>query len=205
MPPSPCPPTAATDRNQPLSRALLISLLLAVSCVPQTYRPDTSLRGIVHQASFEGGSKSTHWPGDFDLVDSSSAGGRGRSARAVPRRERPGVFVSLPIQPPRPVGSQTVLRFRYHLTGADTLIVQIFDATVQDNRHVLLEGIRQGRWTPMEIDFSRDSHRNDGTNPSEFTKGNLVDDIFFFVEGPGAANAVLHIDDVVLFDAEVTQ
>jgi hypothetical protein len=33
------------------------------------------------------------------------------------------------------------------------------------------------------LDFSRGSKRNDGTVNSQFTAGNLVDDIFFFSPG----------------------
>ncbi len=51
-------------------------------------------------------------------------------------------MISLQIEPPRPVGAKTKLRFRYHLTGASALTLQIFDATVQDNRHVRLNNLK---------------------------------------------------------------
>ena len=102
----------------------------------------------------------------------------------------------LGIAPPRPVGAHTKLRFRYHLTGGSTMTAQIFDATAQDNRHVNLAGLKQGEWTTQYVDFSRDSKRNDGTD-GPFVAGNLVDDLFFFVD----RNATLWVDEVVLFDA----
>lgn len=51
-------------------------------------------------------------------------------------------MISLQIEPPRPVGAKTKLRFRYHLTRASALTLQIFDATVQDNRHVRLNNLK---------------------------------------------------------------
>jgi hypothetical protein len=59
--------------------------------------------------------------------------------------------------------------------------VQIFDATVQDNRHIRLTGLKQREWTTTHLDFSRDARRNDGTGNSPFAAGNKVDDLFFFV------------------------
>ena len=76
------------------------------------------------------------------------------------------------------------------------MTVQIFDATVQDNRHVNLTGLKQGEWTTQYVDFTRNSRRNDGT-ADPFTAGNLVDDLFFFVP----AKATLWVDEVVLYDA----
>jgi hypothetical protein len=99
------------------------------------------------------------------------------------------------------VGAHTKLRYRYHLTGASAMTVQIFDATVQDNRHIRLGQLKQGEWATQYLDFSRDSRRNDGTPGSAFTAGNLVDDLFFFIEGDDAKTATLFVDEVVLFDA----
>jgi hypothetical protein len=81
------------------------------------------------------------------------------------------------------------------------MTVQIFDATVQDNRHVRLRDLKQNEWTTTYVDFTRDSRRNDGTANEKFAAGNLVDDLFFFVEGDGAGMATLFVDEVVLFDA----
>ena len=38
------------------------------------------------------------------------------------------------------------LRLQYHLTGASSMTVQIFDLTNQDNRHIRLKGLKQGSW-----------------------------------------------------------
>ena len=135
------------------------------------------------------------------IVETPPSGSHWRAARSVSTKDRKGQFISLPITPPRPVGLHTKLRFRYHLTGAAAMTVQIFDATVQDNRHLHLRDLKQKDWTTLYVDFSRESKRNDGTPNSQFAAGNLVDDIFFFLTGEGSDQGTLLIDEVVLYDA----
>jgi hypothetical protein len=156
---------------------------------------------IIFLAAFDTGPKEKYWPGDFELAEKPPEGAFWRVARAVPRRDGKSKLIRLQIQPPRPVGAQTKLRFRYHLTGATDMTAQIFDATVQDNRHVNLRQLKQGEWTTLYVDLSRDSRRNDGTANSPFTAGNKVDDLFFFVRPDGEREVELFVDEVVLFDA----
>jgi hypothetical protein len=161
--------------------------------------PEPFPNRVILLAEFDTGPKENYWPGDYLIAETPPAGAWWRAARSVPRRD--GVqMVVLPIAPPRPVGARTRLRFRYHLTGASSMIVQIFDATVQDNRHVRLTNLRTGEWTTTYVDFTRDARRNDGTANSAFAAGHLVDDLFFFLDGEGARTAALFLDEVVLFD-----
>ena len=80
------------------------------------------------------------------------------------------------------------------------MTVQIFDATVLDNRHVRLHGLKQNEWVTAYIDLARDSRRNDGTPNSRFTAGNKVDDLFFFLPA-SVPEPQLFLDEVVLYDA----
>ena len=163
--------------------------------------PEPFPNRVIFLAAFDTGEKEKYWPGDLTLVDNPPAGAYWKAARSV---SKPGIgqMISLRIDPPRPVGAHTKLRFRYHLSGASQMTVQIFDATVQDNRHIVLRDLLQNQWRTIYVDFSRDARRNDGTAKSEFAAGNLVDDIFFFVNSPETGSApVLLVDEVVLFDA----
>src|SRR6185295_8857840 len=120
---------------------------------------------VIFLAAFDTGPKEKYWPGDFEIVEKGlPADSWWRVARAVPRKEGKGKWIRLQINPPRPVGEHTKLRFRCHLAGASTLTAQIFDATDQDNRHVSLRDLKQGAWTTLEVDFTRDGRRNDGSN-----------------------------------------
>jgi hypothetical protein len=163
--------------------------------------PEPFPNRVVFLAAFDTGPKEKYWPGEFELVEQPPAGAWWRAAGNVPRKDGKGQFIRLQIEPPRPVGARTKLRFRYHLTGANAMTVQIFDATVQDNRHVQLRDLKQGAWTTVYVDLSRDSRRNDGTPNSHFAAGNLVDDLFFFLPSGAGDRVRLFVDEVVLFDA----
>ncbi|MBI4606579.1 MAG: hypothetical protein HY721_31845, partial [Planctomycetes bacterium] len=64
-----------------------------------------------------------------------------------------------------------------------------------------LTGLEEGAWRDAKVDFTRDGRRNDGSGGA-FAAGNLVDDLFFFVEAADGRDAELHIDEVVLYDGE---
>ena len=164
--------------------------------------PEPFPNRVIFLAAFDTGPKEKYWPGDFEIVDKDlPAGAYWRAARAVPRKDGRGKLVRLQIEPPRPVGARTKLRFRYYLDGASEMTVQIFDATVQDNRHIRLAGLKQREWTTKYLDFAHDSRRNDGTPNSRFSADNKIDDLFFFLSpGPGK-EAQLLVDEVVLYDA----
>ena len=124
------------------------------------------------------------------------------AARAVPRKDGKGKWIQIKIEPPRPVGARTKLRFRYHLSGAASLTAQIFDLTDGDNRHVRLgrDTLKERAWTTTHVDFTRDGRRNDGSS-APFAAGHVVDDLFFFVEPAGAGEVDFLVDEVVLYDA----
>lgn len=160
--------------------------------------PEPFPRRVIFLAAFDTGEKEKYWPGDLLLAENPPSGGFWRAARSVPN-PRGGQMITLRLQPPRPVGAHTKLRFRFHLAGAAEMTVQIFDATVQDNRHLNLRDLPQNEWQTRYIDFARDARRNDGTANSPFSAGHLVDDIFFFVPA-GTGPVALFLDEVVLFD-----
>ena len=156
---------------------------------------------VIFLAAFDTGPKDKYWPGDFEIADKGlPAGSYWRVARAVPRKGGKGKWIRLQIAPPRPVGARTRLRFRYHLTGASAMTVQVFDATDQDNRHIRLKGLKQGAWTTTYLDFTADGKRNDGRQ-TPFAADHKVDDLFFFVKPDGKKDVQLLVDEVVLYDA----
>jgi hypothetical protein len=159
---------------------------------------------VIFLAAFDTGtdvkSKAKYWPGEFELVSKNlPADSYWAVARAVPQKNG-GKWIRLQIEPPRPVGARTKLRFRYHLTGGSAMTVQIFDATNNDNRHINLTGCAQGKWTTQYLDFTANARRNDGSN-TPFAAGHKVDDLFFFIKPDADKSADLLIDEVVLYDA----
>jgi lysophospholipase L1-like esterase len=156
---------------------------------------------VIFLAAFDTGPKEKYWPGEFEIVEKDlPADSYWRVAKAVPHKNGKGKWIRLQIEPPRPVGEHTKLRFRYHLTGASALTVQIFDATDQDNRHIRLKDLKQGTWETVHVDFTRDGKRNDGKD-TPFGARHKVDDLFFLIESDDDVRARLLIDEVVLYDA----
>jgi hypothetical protein len=170
--------------------------------------PEPFPNRVIFQAAFDTGvdaaSKPKYWPGEFEAVSQTQGAPEDSYwgvAKAVRRREGSGKWIRLELAPMRRVGEHTKLRFRYHLTGASAMTVQIFDATDQDNRHIQCNDLQPGAWQWAILDFTSDARRNDGSQ-TPFAAGHMVDDLFFFVESEGDKEANLFVDEVTLFDAE---
>jgi lysophospholipase L1-like esterase len=170
--------------------------------------PEPFPRRVIFLAAFDTGPPEKYWPGEFELAEKNlPPDSFWRVARAVPRKadsarkdDSNKQWIRLQIEPPRLVGAHTKLRFRYWQRGVRQLTVQVFDATDQDNRHVVVKDLKPATWTNRYLDFTRDGRRNDGTD-TRFAAGHMVDDLFFFVEPQGDANPEFLIDEVVLYDA----
>jgi hypothetical protein len=166
--------------------------------------PEPFPNRVILLAAFDTGvsaaEKPKYWPGEFELASRElPVGSLWNVARAIPQKTGKGKWLRLQIEPPRPVGAHTKLRFRYHLTAASQMTVQIFDLTDNDNRHIRLNNLKAGFWQTTYLDFTRDARRKDGQE-TPFAAG-LVDDLFFFIEPDGSNEVDLLIDEVVLFDA----
>jgi hypothetical protein len=160
---------------------------------------------VIFLAAFDTGidpkSREKYWPGDFEIVTKGlPADSYWGVAKAVPRKDAKGKWIRLQIKPERPVGERTKLRFRYHLSGASAMTVQVFDLTDKDNRHIRMKSLKQDAWQWANLDFTADGKRNDGKD-TPFAAGHKVDDIFFFVEPEGDKEVTLLIDEVTLYDA----
>jgi hypothetical protein len=136
-------------------------------------------------------------PGEFTHVQIAGEGKFMHVAQAIRTRDGASLLVQLPVQPPQPVGSPARLRFRCRLSGASKLTVQMFDLTSEDNRHIELPDLASDTWLSFDLDFTRDSRRNDRTRDT-FAAGHRVDDVFFFVHG-APPDSRLQVDDVVLY------
>jgi purine nucleosidase len=97
--------------------------------------------------------------------------------------------------PGPPMGKNARLTFRYHLTGTDTLRVQIYSLTNGYHRHLVLHRLRQGKWMEATVDMTK-ARRPDGTG-GPLSEGERIDDIQFYAD----PKAELLIDDIVLYDA----
>lgn len=172
----------------------------------QKPEPEPFPNRVLYLAAFDTGTSPPdalrkYFPGEFEIAaDNLPQDSYWAAARAIPKKDGKGKWLRLQIEPTTRVGAHTKLRFRYHLAGATKLTAQIFDATDQDNRHVILRDLKNDAWQTVYVDFTKDARRNDGSN-TPFAAGHVVDDLFFFVEPEGDKPVGLLIDEVVLFDA----
>jgi len=162
---------------------------------------------VIFLAAFDTGidakSKPKYWPGAFEVLTEKKGAPMDSYwgvAKAVPHEETKGKWIRLEIRPPRPVGAHTKLRFRYHVSGASAMTVQVFDLTDKDNRHIKMKDLKQDAWQWAILDVTKDAKRNGGTD-TPFTAGHRVDDIFFFMRPEKGKEANLYIDEVTLYDA----
>jgi hypothetical protein len=93
------------------------------------------------------------------------------------------------------MGPNTRLRFKYKLTGTDTLRVQLYTLTNGYHRYLSVSGLEQGKWLDGCVDMTK-MRRPDGSGGALATD-ERIDDIQFYVD----PRAELLIDDTVLYDA----
>ncbi len=97
--------------------------------------------------------------------------------------------------PGPPMGPNTRLRFRYKLTGTDTIRVQLYSLTNGYHRYLSVGGLEQGKWSEGCVDMTH-MRRPDGTG-GVLAADERIDDIQFYID----PRAELLIDDVILYDA----
>ncbi len=99
------------------------------------------------------------------------------------------------------MGAVNKMYCRYFLKGGDEATFQHFSLSSNDNNHIRVTGLTQGRWSELTINFTRDGKRNDGTPGVPFKKGERMDDLKVFVGKPSdGKDYQLYLDDVIFFD-----
>jgi len=99
--------------------------------------------------------------------------------------------------PGPPMGPNTRLRFKYKVTGTDTIRVQLYSLTNGYHRYLSVSGLEQNKWLEGCVDMTQ-MQRPDGSNRG-LGVDERIDDIQFYID----PRAELLIDDVLLYDASV--
>jgi len=150
---------------------------------------------IIYTGWFDTGKQGegTEWPGKFEIVKHEKPL-TWKAARSVidERTGRPQIIVDL--RGERPMGVKNKLRFRYHLKGADMMMVSLFSATTNAIANQTARGLKTGEWVELELDF-----KGSGNKPES---GTSVSEIRFApLSSPATIkDAVLMVDDVLLFE-----
>jgi hypothetical protein len=98
------------------------------------------------------------------------------------------------------MGMVNKLYLRYYLTGTTEALFQHYSLASEDNNHIRVSGLSEGRWSEVTLNFTADAQRNDGTRGIPFRDGERMDDFQLYVgrAGDGKEYTIL-IDDVIFF------
>lgn len=120
-------------------------------------------------------------------------------AEAIAEKQRKDKRIRLLVDPAKPVGTRTKLRFRYYVEGTREMSVSLFDSTDGINRTIQIQDLKQKEWRFLILDFTKNAKT--GSNEKPLAAGNKVSDISFRIRPGEEKGARLLIDEVVLFDA----
>jgi hypothetical protein len=136
---------------------------------------------------FDTGRQGREWPGDFEIV-AHKPPLTWKAARSVvdPKSRRPWVRLSL--RGERPLNKVTHLRFRYHLTGTDSLqVVLVQKKKSGTRRSVTLSDLKKGTWAETTVEFP--------AAPSGQPRMTHADEVHWLLP----AGTELLLDDVLLY------
>jgi inosine-uridine nucleoside N-ribohydrolase len=141
---------------------------------------------------FDTGAQGKEWPGTFEIIEHKPPLS-GKAARSVANEELGAPWLRLHLRGERPLGEKTQLSFRYRLSGADNLRVQLRNCTSGDAHLVELKNLRKDEWATGQVDFSTIK----GVKGGEMIRsGDRVDEIHFLLP----RGAELLVDDVLLYE-----
>jgi hypothetical protein len=102
------------------------------------------------------------------------------------------------------MGKVNKLYLRYFLTGTTEATFQYFSLSRNDNNHIHVSGLDEGKWSEVTLNFTRDAARNDGSAEA-FKEGERMDDFKMFVGKPKDGKKYeLFLDDVIFFAEDPT-
>src|SRR5262245_43138967 len=166
-------------------------------------RPKTFPHRILATCDFEARTPDFAWFGPPETANLPRYPGN-RTALGV--KEKPyGTFSALmtginPVPGPM-MGTVNKMYCRYYLKGGTEATFQHFSLSTEDNNHIRVSGLTEGKWSELTINFTRDGQRNDGTPGIPFKKGERMDDLKVFVGKPGDGKEYqLFLDDIIFFD-----
>lgn len=97
------------------------------------------------------------------------------------------------------MGKENYLYIRYFLKGTTEATFQYYSLDKQDNNHIHVTGLTEGKWAEATLNFTRDAARNDGSR-QPFGNGERMDDLKIFIgKRNDGREYELFIDDAILF------
>ncbi len=142
---------------------------------------------VIFTGWFDTGKQGKEWPGDFQIVPHQKPR-TWKTAQSVKKPDSESPFIRVHLRGQRQLGDVTMLQFRYHLTGAEAMQVELSNSrsTFRIGRKV--EGLKQRAWGEAIVSFEK-IESNRASMPI------TVDNIEFQLP----KSASLQVDDVLLY------
>src|SRR5206468_10859717 len=99
---------------------------------------------------FDTGKQGKEWPGDFEIVELKPPL-KWKAARSIANAASSDPWLRLHLRGERAMGERTHLRFRYHLTGAESMRVLLMNRTTKEPHTVELKKLDKEKWFETTI------------------------------------------------------
>ena len=165
-------------------------------------RPDHFPHRIWAACDFEAATPDYAWfgPAESKNIPKYLGNATALGVKEKPYREFAALMTGINPVPGPMMGRVNKMYCRYYVKGATEATFQHFSLTVEDNNHIRVSGLTEGKWSEVTLDFTRDAARNDGSAKA-FQKGERMDDLKVFVGKPkDGKDYELYLDDVIFFD-----
>jgi purine nucleosidase len=172
--------------TDPDAELLIDDIVLYDAAVPGEKRPFPER--LHFTGWFDTGKAGKEWPGDFQIV-AKKAPHKGKAAKSV-LDKKGKAWLRVSLRGERPLGDNTRLRFRYHLTGADSLSLWLAGSNRRQSYYkVDLHDLVRGEWSEATVDLSGAAAflGSSGAIWFELPRRGaelLVDDILLYEPGP---------------------
>jgi len=153
-------------------------------------------RRIIFTGWFDTGKQGAghEWPGRFELVPHEPPR-TWKAARSIKDPASGQARLEMSLRGARRLSNHTRLRFRYRLSGADSIHVALVNGARGRSYHETLREAATDRWSEASIDFRVKPDALDDKEPA-------IDAIHFLVR---RQDTLLLVDDVLLYEPEATE
>lgn len=138
---------------------------------------------IIYAGGFATGTKGKHWLGDFEIVQDDGA--FWKAARSVKDEKTGAHWIRLGLKGQRALGEKVRLTFRYRLSGADSMRVELVNTAEGKPVVAELKGAKKGQWASADLAFDAGGMRTANELRFLLPKGAeaLIDDVVLYEPG----------------------
>jgi len=167
----------------------------------EVHRPKHFPHRIWAACDFEARTTDYGWFGTAETQNIPRYPGNVTAMRSHASQKYSSRYVGInPVPGPR-MGEINKVYFRYYLEGTTDAQVQHFNLSENDNHHIRVSGLTEGKWSQVTLNFTAHSKRNDGS-PGAMKKGDRMDDLKVFLGRFGDGRQYEMVLDDVIFFAE---